>query len=124
MLEYIFFHEKPRDLFTAYLSKHEIPYQLGDDETGYLVSTTGDLDDDTTHQLEDYYEQMMALNESSRAAKKVTIATNAIQVRLKNGESMLVDVPEQLVKKVLGVISINELDGLVNAIVDCVENPN
>ncbi|MBL4761970.1 MAG: hypothetical protein JKY93_04640 [Gammaproteobacteria bacterium] len=124
MLEYIFFHEKPRDLFTAYLSKHEIPYQLGDDETGYLVSTTGDLDDDTTHQLEDYYEQMMALNESSRAAKKATIATNAIQVRLKNGESMLVDVPEQLVKKVLGVISINELDGLVNAIVDCVENPN
>lgn len=122
MLKYIFFNEKPRDLFTTYLSKHKIAYHLGDDETGYLVSTTDDLDDDIRYQIESYYEEMMALNKPTETDKKITIPANAIQVRLKNGETILADVPAPLVKKVLNVISVNELDELVNAIVNCVEN--
>jgi len=37
MLEYLFFHDKPRQQFIQYLAQHEVPYAEQDDSMGMVV---------------------------------------------------------------------------------------
>jgi len=63
MLEYVFFDERPRDQFVNFLQEKTVELKLEEDEGLLKVWISEDLDDDIDEAIEDFYDDMMALNQ-------------------------------------------------------------
>ncbi|MGB5225237.1 MAG: hypothetical protein WBN49_08680 [Arenicellales bacterium] len=126
MLEYIFFHDKPRQQFIQYLVQHEVPYTEQDDSMGMVVAVPEDLDEKTEVDIETRYDELMdnaeeLLIEDGEAAEKDVAA---ITISLQGGETVYASVDPKVLNRILGVITTQELNDLVNSIVSNVENPD
>ena len=63
MLEYVFFDERPRDQFVTFLQQKSVELKLEEDEGLLKVWISEDLDDDLDEAIEDFYDDMIALNQ-------------------------------------------------------------
>lgn len=130
MLEYIFFHEEPLSRFKAFLASHEIPILKQDlDETDITATTVflqDDLDDEVETKIEDFYDEMMSLNEKLIAEQNQSDEKQQVglAVSLKDGRSVFASVNPDVLNRILTVISHDELGELVDVIADAVENPD
>jgi len=126
MLEYIFFHDKPRQQFIQYLVQHEVPYTEQDDSMGMVVAVPEDLDEKTEVDIETRYDELMdnaeelLIEDGDTAEKDVA----AITISLQGGETVYASVDPKVLNRILGVITTQELNDLVNSIVSNVENPD
>ncbi|MGB5282705.1 MAG: hypothetical protein WBM38_03475 [Arenicellales bacterium] len=126
MLEYIFFHDKPRQQFIQYLVQHEVPYTEQDDSMGMVVAVPEDLDEKTEVDIETRYDELMdnaeelLIEDGDTAEKDVA----AITISLQCGETVYASVDPKVLNRILGVITTQELNDLVNSIVSNVENPD
>jgi hypothetical protein len=126
MLEYILFDEQSLNRFLAWLEQHAIPCEQHRDDMGLLVAIPEDLDDETTAAVEACYEQLLAdseelLTEAGHGPEKHAAA---LTIRLGDGRTVHAGVPPVLLNRVLSAISVQELNQLVEAIVDSIENPD
>lgn len=126
MLDFIFFHQQSLDSFVDHLKQQNIPHETRDDEMGLVVSIPDDLPDEITDPLDEYYETLLdeaesELSDSDETAEKHVAGLN---ISLSDGRTTSVAVSPELLNRILGAISIEELNGLVDAIVSSVENPD
>lgn len=126
MLEYIFFHNQPRQKFISYLVNHDIPYNEQDDTMGMIIAVPEDMGDDIEDDIEACYDKLMEdaeelLIEDGEVAEKDVAA---ITISLQSGETIYASVDPKVLNRVLGVITTQELNDLVNSIVSSVENPD
>ena len=126
MLEYILFHEQSVNRFVAWLEQHAIPWERREDGMGLLVAIPDDLDDDLTGAVEACYEKLLAdsevlLDEAGMGPEKHAAA---LTIRLGDGRTVHAPVPPALLNRVLSAISVQELNLLVEAIVNSIENPD
>jgi len=126
MLEYIFFHKSLLEQFLQQLEQYSIPCETRDDAMGLVAAVPEDLDDALIEQIDEIYEALLndteeLLDTDDNASEKHAAA---ISLNLKNGETVEAAINPALLKKVLSVISYAELNELVEAIVDGVENPD
>lgn len=130
LLEYIFFHQPPCHRFKQYLQKIGVEMlKEGIDETdveAFTVYIADNLDDDVSQQIEDFYDEMMELDESlvieDDGADEYSQV--GLAVTLKDGRSVMASVDPEVLNRVLTVISHDELGKLVDVIADAVENPD
>ena len=126
MLEYIFFHDEPRKQFIQYLLKQDIPYVEQDDSMGMVVAVPEDLGEEIEELAESHYDKLMEdaeelLIEDGEAAEKDVAA---ITITLDDGRTIYASVSPNVINRVLGVITTQELNDLVNSIVSSVLNPD
>jgi hypothetical protein len=126
MLEYIFFHDEPRKQFIQYLLKQDIPYVEQDDSMGMVVAVPEDLGEEIEELVESHYDKLMEdaeelLIEDGEAAEKDVAA---ITITLDDGKTIYASVSPNVINRVLGVITTQELNDLVNSIVTSVLNPD
>jgi len=126
MLEYIFFHDEPRKQFIQYLEKQDIPYVEQDDSMGMVVAVEEDLGEEIEELTESHYDKLMEdaeelLIEDGEAAEKDVAA---ITITLDDGKTIYASVSPNVINRVLGVITTQELNDLVNSIVTSVLNPD
>ena len=126
MLEYIFFHDEPRKQFIQYLLKQDIPYVEQDDSMGMVVAVPEDLGEEIEELAESHYDKIMEdaeelLIEDGEAAEKDVAA---ITITLDDGKTIYASVSPNVINRVLGVITTQELNDLVNSIVSSVLNPD
>lgn len=126
MLEYIFFHDQPRQKFISYLVNHGISYNEQDDTMGMIIAVPEDMGDDIEDEIEAYYDKLMEdaeelLIEDGEVAERDVAA---ITISLQSGETIYASVDPKVLNRVLGVITTQELNDLVNSIVSSVENPD
>jgi len=126
MLEYILFDQQSLDRFLAWLAQHAIPCEQRRDEMGLLVAIPDDLDDETTAAVEACYEKLLADSEDLLAEAGLGPEKHAaaLTIRLGDGRTVHAGVPPALLNRVLSAISVQELNQLVEAIVDSIENPD
>jgi hypothetical protein len=126
MLDYIFFHQPSLDQFVDYLKRHGIPYEARDDEMGLVVAIPDDLPDETADPLDAYYEQLLDDAENLLSDEDETAETHTagLNITLSDGRTTSVEVTPELLNRILGAITIEELNRLVDAIVSSVENPD
>jgi hypothetical protein len=126
MLEYILFHERSLTQFVAWLEQHAIPFEQRQDEMGLLVAVPDNLDDKTTEAIEMFYEKLLTESEHLliEAGLDAEKHVAALAIRLRDGRSVHASVPPALLNRVLSAISVQELNQLVEAIVDSIENPD
>jgi len=126
MLEYIFFHDQPRQKIISYLVNHDIPYNKQNDTMGMIIAVPEDMGDDIEDDIEAYYDKLMEdaeelLIEDGEVAEKDVAA---ITISLQSGETIYASVDPKVLNRMLSVITTQELNDLVNSIVSSVENPD
>lgn len=118
--------------FQSFLDSLKIPYksntefQKSIEEAGFTVSISDDCELDMIEKIEDYYDEMMDLNETLVSAEEghAEIKNAGISVNLSDGSVVLADVNPNLIYKLSTALSPEEIMELVNAIADAVENPD
>jgi len=130
LLEYIFFHQQPCNQFKQFLQSKQVELlKEGIDETdveAFVVYIADDLDDELSEEIENFYDEMMELNESLVMQDEGVDEMNnvGLAVSLSDGRSVLATVDPDVLNRILTVISHNELGALVDTIADAVENPD
>jgi len=128
MLEYVFFDERPRDQFVTFLQQKSVELKLEEDEGLLKVWISEDLDDDLDEAIEDFYDDMMALNqqlyEDENNDAEVGYNAAGIVLELNTGENVYAQVNPELLGRIMTVVTPDEFNTVVNAIVEAVENPD
>jgi len=127
-LEYVFFDERPRDQFVTFLQQKSVELKLEEDEGLLKVWISEDLDDDLDEAIEDFYDDMMALNQQlyEDESNEAEVGYNAagIVLELNTGENVYAQVNPELLGRIMTVVTPDEFNTVVNAIVEAVENPD
>ena len=128
MLEYVFFDERPRDQFVNFLQEKAVELKLEEDEGLLKVWISEDLDDDLDEAIEDFYDDMMALNqqlyEDENNDAEVGYNAAGIVLELNTGDNVYAQVDPELLGRIMTVVTPDEFNTVVNAIVEAVENPD
>ncbi len=126
MLEYVFFDSIPCDKFVNYLKLNSIPYKPVSGDEILMVEIPEDLDESVVKDVEAYYDDMMELGSQilSSQTDDGQINTAGLTVTLSDGRVSYAVLEPDLVNKMLDVLTLDELNTVVTAVADAVENPN
>ncbi len=126
MLEFIFFNQEPQQRFVDLAQEHGIEITLNREEESWIVQLPEDIDDKLVDLLEQHYDELMDLDQrltEQHDNSDDALHSAGITIQVKNGETVYARVPPELLNRVLQCISNEELNQIVNAIVEAVENP-
>jgi len=128
MLEFIFFHNNISKLFTDFITELDIEYQVEADEDTITVSVSEDVDDERVEQIEDEYDRLLDLSreqtDSEEGESRQNYQKASLMISLKNGAISYAHVDVNVINRVLRTISTDELNQLIEAVADAVENPD
>ncbi len=128
MLEFIFFHRNISKLFTDFIAGLGIEYRVDDDAETITVSVSEDVDDELVEQIEDEYDRLLDLSrdqtDSEEGESRQNYQKASLLITLKNGRNSYAHVDVDVINRILRTISTDELNRLIEAIADAVENPD
>lgn len=124
MFDYVFLHRELADKFTRELQRLAVPFESRDDQFGHLVAIPEDLDDAVNEEIEALYETLFDESETFFDSEESGKHVAGINITLSDGTVTQAAVRPELMNKVLGVLSFEELNELVETIVECVEHPD
>ncbi len=128
MLEFIFFHQNISKLFTDFIAGLGIEYRVDDDAETITVSVSEDVDDELVEQIEDEYDRLLDLSrdqtDSEEGESRQNYQKASLLITLKNGRNSYAHVDVDVINRILRTISTDELNRLIEAIADAVENPD
>lgn len=124
MFDYIFLHRELADKFTGELIRLEASFESRDDPLGLIVSIPEDLDEALVERIDALYETLFDESGDFFADEGAEKNAAALEIELSDGRTTQVTVRPELMNKILGVLSFEELNELVDAIRDGVENPD
>lgn len=128
MLEYVFFHERPLGQFIDFLRQSGLEPVREDDDGLFKVLLPEDLDEELAQRIEDHYDDMMELSreiyEEEGDENDVGYHTAGITVQLEGDVNVYAQVDPRLLGRIMEVLSPEEFNEVVNAIVEAIENPD
>ncbi len=125
MLEFIFFHEPLQNRFCALLDRLGIEHTERTDEMGTLVLVSEDIDENIAEQLDGAYDELFAETEHLVRSAPDNHEHNSagIRVGLARGGACMVPIDPDLMNRVLTVLSVDELERLVQQVALAVMEP-
>ncbi|MFV9615807.1 MAG: hypothetical protein ACNYZG_07620 [Gammaproteobacteria bacterium] len=126
MLEYIFFNKKTCHLFEKTAISAGIKPVINYADECFTVTIPEDLDEVILEKLEDDYDELMDIDRDLTEQQDSVddIHAAGITIQLKDGRFVYASVTPELLNKVMQSISADELNTLVCAITEAVENPD
>ena len=127
MLEYIFFNEKTCLLFEKAAKSAGIIPAIDYKDEYFTARLLEDSDEVTLQELEDYYDELMDIDRNiseNQQGSSADIHTAGITIQLKDGRFVYASVAPELLARVMKSISTDDLNTLVCAITEAVENPD
>jgi hypothetical protein len=127
MLEYIFFNEKTCHLFEQTAISAGINPAIDCADECFTVKLPEDLDEVILEKLENDYDKLMDIDRDLTEQQQDSandIHAAGITIQLKDGRFVYASVTPELLNKVMQSISADELNTLVCAITEAVEDPD
>jgi len=128
MLEYVLFHQKPFEIFIEFLKNLALTPETSENDGIYEIRVCDDISKDLSAQIEAEYDRLMAMNHELFFAENPASNTNyrmaTVMITLKNGELTSAHIRPDLLGRVLEVIDEIELNEIITAVVEAVENPD
>jgi len=126
MLEYVFFSERFRNIFLAWLDDQQIEYQLAGEAEELLVLIDEDIGHDLEEKIEAQYDFL--LDESAKIVDEEDDSPDSvhlvgIQFTRKNGEIGQARISPELANRIQQCLDAAELQAFVQLIADAVSNP-
>lgn len=125
MLEYVFFDEGLRDKFVQFLQVRGVQIDTADNDN-FLVMVPDDLDDELSDEIDYRYELLLQENADLLESEEGAVEKSAagVRVELSDGTPCMVRLSPELLKRMLGCISMEELRDMVQSIALQVEDPD
>jgi len=123
LLEYVFFQEEPRQQFLAFLAAQGVPWGLEarDPEIVVVIDDTT-LAEDLLERLELLYDDLFDLDQQIFEKKRGRLGgRRSLTLSLRHGRALAVELPADLVDRVLTVLTPQELNNLADGIAQAVE---
>ncbi len=126
MIEYVFFHQHLADAFSERLAALSIAYASKADELGFVVAVPEDLDETVMDGLEALHEELLAQSEQRLIAAESDMEKPVAALNITLGDGRIAQAPVRpvLMNKLLSVLSFEEINELLDAIVDSIEHPD
>jgi hypothetical protein len=127
MLDYIFFNKETFNLFEKSAKSSGIKTIVDCADGFFTVRLPEDSDEVILEKLEDYYDELMDMDRTlaeQQDGSSDNIHAAGITVQLKDGRNVYANVSPELLSKVMQSISTDELNTLVCAITEAVEDPD
>ncbi len=133
MLEYIFFNQIPCELFkkAAHLAEINAESDPDFDDDCFIVTLPEEADEAVLEKLENYYDALLDIDKTiteqvlaKQPDSSDTLDSAGISVQLKDGQNVYAEINPELLNRVLQTISPDELNIIVSAITEAVENPD
>ncbi|HFC04171.1 MAG TPA: hypothetical protein ENJ55_00580 [Rhizobiales bacterium] len=128
MLEYVLFHQKPFDLFISFLKENGLKAITSENDGMYEIKISEDISPELSEKIEVEYDRLMALNHELFVAETPVSKDNyrmaTVMITLKTGELTSAHISPDILGRVLEVIDEVELNEIITAVVDAVENPD
>lgn len=125
MLEYVFFDTGLRQRFVDFLREHDVTAELSDAD-GYIAAIPEDLDDDLSERIDEVYDRLLQDNADLLESSEGGVERHAagVRVQLSDGTPCMVRLAPELLARLLGCISLEELRDMVQEIALQVEDPD
>lgn len=125
MLEFVFFDERPKNVFLARLKEIGVESECCRKGEELLVLLRDDIEAGAIDQAEEFYEATLQMSEDLMARAEGIEHFNmaGVEVNLKNGPVMAT-VDSKLLEKLLSVLSFDELGHFVDSIAKAAEEPD
>lgn len=124
MIEYIFFDASLRDKFVAFAEQQGAPCSASDDSMGLLVAISEDIPEDVSDKIEEYYESLEDEQEELSKANGELNRLAGFNFTLPDGQQRMLPLPSEMANRLLANFSMEEIQGLFNAVADRTLNPN
>lgn len=123
MIDYIFFDDGLMNRFTAFLRQRKVEFVT--DKEGRLVKLPEDLEEDLLTAIEDEYDLLLSETEQMLEGTEDGLEKNlaAVRVELSTGQPCHIKFSPDLLGRLLQVMSVDELQEMVQNIARAVENP-
>jgi hypothetical protein len=126
MLEYVFFNKHPCNTFVSLVNSKGIDVDVNDDDGSFIVLLPEDIEDELLESIEQAYDELIDLDRDIEEQKLDDSTGNThtagITVRLQDGSTVYANISPLLLSKLLQCLDFQELDTLVDAIAQAVEN--
>ncbi len=123
MLEYMFFDAGIRKQFGEFLKGKEVEYQFSDKD-GLVVLVPEDLPEELDDLIDERYEKLLQETAELLEDEVVDQSAAGVRVQLSDGTPCQVRLDPDLMARMLGCITLEELRDLVQDIALAVENPD
>lgn len=129
MLDYLFFNQSIADQFIAFLEKNNLDWTQEKEkiQDAIVIKTSDDIEDSLWDTLDDFYDELSVADESiSNQDSDDENARDAagVYIQLQNGGQTIAKIKPEIMNRILDVISMDEFNEFVEAIVASVENPD
>jgi hypothetical protein len=128
MLDFVFFNRETFERFLDLAHSAGLETSVNKDDDNFVVMLGEDIDDDILETLETHYDALLDLDQSlveqTLGDDEQELHSAGITVQLKDGRNVYARLSPELLSRVLQCISNDELNTIVNAIADAVENPD
>jgi hypothetical protein len=126
MLEFIFFHQAISGKFSDFLTQRELAFKLDEHDDYINIGIAEDIDDALIDEIEQLYDQLLDESREQVDSDEGEHADNyqkaSLLISLNSGDATYAHVDSAVLSRVLQAISKDELNQLICAIADAVEN--
>jgi hypothetical protein len=129
MLDYLFFNQSIADQFIDFMNKNKLEWTQETEkiQNAIILKTSDELEDDLWDALDDFYD-LLSLEDArlsdANTATEEDIEAVGVYIQLQNGEQTIAQVDLLIMNRILEVISMDEFNDFIEAIVSSVEKPN
>ncbi|MFK5892699.1 MAG: hypothetical protein QM504_05720 [Pseudomonadota bacterium] len=127
MLDYVFFHETPFQLFVKFLEDQNISSTIKIEDENYEIAIPENLSDALLDEVDKKYDELMDMNQNIFEQQEQESSNNyskaSIAFKLNDGRTSNASIDRKVIAKIMGVITPVEFTTMVDAIVTAVENP-
>lgn len=129
MLEYVFFNEEPCARFQEFLVARGLQSDLEERDPERIIQVEESaVDDALADEIDRFYDEMFALDQALHESESPTSRENyhaaGVVVNLDDGRAVYAEVAPDLLSRVMSALEPQDLNDLVAAVVDAVENPD
>ncbi len=129
MLDYLFFNQSVADEFIDFMNQHKLKWTQETEkiQNAIVLKTSEDIEDDLWDSLDNIYDELSdkdAKLSDNKATDSDATDTAGVYIQLKDGSQTIAKVNPEVMNRMLDVISMDEFNDFVEAIVTSVESPD
>jgi predicted RNA-binding protein len=127
MLDFIFFHETPFQLFVKFLEDKNIPSTIKIIDENYDIAIPENISDTLLDEVEKKYDELIDMNQEIFEQQEQQGSDNyskaSVAFKLTDGRISNASIDRKVIAKIMEVITPVEFTSMIDAIVTAVENP-
>lgn len=129
MLDYLFFNQSVADKFVEFMKQNKLEWvqETEQIQNAIVLKTSEEIDDDLWDTLDDLYDELSAEDAQLSGAdteEDDDRDTAGVYIQLKDGKQTIAKVNPLIMNRMLDVISMDEFNDFIEAIVTSVEAPD